>query len=44
MKIVTATKIEIKIRTPPRAEGMTVADIGTLSRAGIDRGNYLIMT
>ena len=36
MKTVTATKTEINIRTPPRVEEMTVAVIGTLSRAGID--------
>ena len=36
MTMVIATTAEKNIRIPPRAEGMTVAVIGTLSRAGID--------
>ena len=36
MNIVTATKIDKNTRIPPRAEGMTMAVIGTPSGAGID--------
>ena len=36
MKIVTATKIEINTRIPPRTERMTMAVIDTPSEAGID--------
>ena len=36
MKIVTATKIEIHTRIPPRVEGITMEVIGTPSGAGVD--------
>ena len=43
MTTVTATKTEINIRIPPKAEEITMAVIGTPSRAGIDEETIMTL-